>query len=104
MSKRGLFARLYTPDQTPSIVNARLPQDNFAGANVASPGDWAGPECPAATATPVDPTRRRARNGQIERAMGGLRRVAATIGLMLGQGIRPSAARHGRPPTGRTPK
>jgi hypothetical protein len=35
MSKRGLSARLYAPNQTLIMVNARLPQGNLAAANAA---------------------------------------------------------------------
>src|SRR2546423_15046456 len=43
MSKRGLFARLYVPNQTLIMVNARLPKGNFARGNEGGTAAWTPP-------------------------------------------------------------
>ncbi|MEH2566386.1 hypothetical protein V1289_006013 [Bradyrhizobium sp. AZCC 2289] len=40
VSKRGLFARHYAPNQTPIMVNARLPKGNLAAGNQGGPGGY----------------------------------------------------------------
>ncbi len=44
VSKRGLFARLYVPNQTLILVNARLPQGDSTTGNRGRPGGYEGEE------------------------------------------------------------
>ena len=44
VSKRGLSARLYVPNQTLILVNARLPKDNLTAGNQGRPGGYGGLE------------------------------------------------------------
>ena len=76
MSKRGLSARHYVPNQTLIMVNARLPKGNLAAGNQGRPGGYGGWN----RSSSVAPKK------AVVRPVASPLRAAASSGLLMGRG------------------